>query len=144
MAIIEARQLGIEAPFLGTDGWDSSEFLRVGGKAANNSYFTSHFSAESRDPVVVEFVKRYTAKYNAAPVPLAALGYDSVYLVVDALKRAGSDDPEPLKNALAGTQDFPGVTGKITFDDKHNPSKPAFVLRVQDGKFNYIETVQPR
>jgi len=144
MAIIEARQLGIDVPFLGTDGWDSSEFLRVGGKAANNSYFASHFSAESRDPAVVDFVKRYSEKYQASPAPLAALGYDSVALVVDALKRAGTDDPEPLKNALAGTQDFPGVTGKITFDEKHNPSKPAFVLRVQDGKFSYIETVEPR
>ncbi len=89
----KARQLGIEAPFLGTDGWDSSEFLRVGGKAANNSYFTSHFSAESRDRVVTEFVKRYTAKYNASPRPPRRLGYDSVYLVVDALKRAGSTIP---------------------------------------------------
>lgn len=144
LIITQARQIGLDQPFLGTDGWDSPEFLRIGGDAVNNSYFSGHFSAESNNPQVQEFVKTYTAAYGAPPPPLAALAYDSVYLLADALKRAGSDDPIPLKNALAGTQDFPGVTGNITLDEKRNPNKPVVIIRVDKGKFNYLETVQPK
>jgi len=144
LIIAQAREIGLDQPFLGTDGWDSPEFLRIGGDAVNNSYFSGHFSAESNNPLVQEFVKTYTATHGAPPPPLAALAYDSVYLLADALKRAGSDDAIPLKNALAGTQGFPGVTGNITLDEKRNPNKPVVIIRVDKGKFNYLETVQPK
>jgi branched-chain amino acid transport system substrate-binding protein len=142
--IAQARKLGIDQPFLGTDGWDSPEFLHVGGDAVNNSYFSGHFSAESTDPKAQEFVKAYTAAYGAPPPPLAALAYDSVYLLADSIKRAGVTDPVQLKNALAGTREFPGVTGHITLDEKRNPNKPVVIIRVDKGKFTYLETVQPK
>lgn len=143
LVIKQARQLGIDTPFIGTDGWDSPEFLRIGGTAVDNSYFSSHFSAESQDPKVAGFVATYGTKYNAPPPPLAALTYDSVYLVAEALKRAGQANPVALREALAGTKDFVGVTGQIAFDQDRNPRKSAVVIRLQDGKFTYLETVQP-
>lgn len=144
LIISQARQLGIDIPFLGADGWDSPEFLHAGGSAVNNCYFSSHFSAESPAPRAESFVKDYLAAYNEPPPPLAALTYDSVNLVVAALKSAGVAEPVPLKTALAATKDFDGVTGTITFDEKRNPTKPDLIIRVQNGKFTYLETVSPK
>jgi branched-chain amino acid transport system substrate-binding protein len=143
LIIRQARQLGIDAPFLGTDGWDSAEFLKVGGQAVNNCYFASHFSSEHASDKVKVFNDAYYAKFQSAPPPLAALTYDSVWLVADALKRSGSADPAALRDAIAATRDFPGVTGTISFDQSRDPKKPGIVIRVQDGKFTYLETVEP-
>jgi branched-chain amino acid transport system substrate-binding protein len=74
---------------------------------------------------------------------MVALGYDSVYLLADAMKRAGTTDPAKVNAAIAATKDFPGVTGKITLDDHRNPNKPAVMLQVKNGKFAYVETVAP-
>jgi branched-chain amino acid transport system substrate-binding protein len=143
LIIKQARQLGIDVPFLGTDGWDSNEFLKIGGQAVNNCYFACHFSTEHVSDKVKAFNDAYSAKFQSTPPPLAALAYDSVWLVADALKRAGSDEPAALRDALAGTKDFPGVTGTITMDQDRNPKKPGIVIRVQDGKFTYLETTEP-
>ncbi|HRJ70889.1 MAG TPA: ABC transporter substrate-binding protein [Terrimicrobiaceae bacterium] len=143
LIIQEARKQGIDAPFLGTDGWDSPEFLKVGGGAVDNSYFCSHFASETTSEAVKRFVGAYAAKFGNAPPPLAALTYDAVMLAADALKRAGSTDPAGLRQALAATADFPGVTGGITFDADRNPRKPGIVIRVDEGKFTYLETVDP-
>lgn len=143
LIIKQARQLGIEVPFLGTDGWDSNEFLKIGGQAVNNCYFACHFSSERTADKVRTFNEAYRAKFQTAPPPLAALAYDSVWLVADALKRASSAEPAALRDALAGTKDFPGVTGTITMDENRNPKKPGIVIRVQDGKFTYLETAEP-
>jgi branched-chain amino acid transport system substrate-binding protein len=141
--IKQARQLGIEVPFLGTDGWDSNELLTFAGPAVNNCYFASHFSSEHLSDNAKGFSEAYRAKFQATPPPLAALSYDAVRLVADALKRAGSTDSIALKDTLAKTGDFAGVTGTIAFDQDRNPKKPGIILRVQDGKFTYLETVEP-
>jgi branched-chain amino acid transport system substrate-binding protein len=143
LIIKQARQLGIDAPFLGTDAWDSNEFLRIGGTAVNNCYFASHFSSEHLSDKGKAFNEAYRAKVQAAPPPLAALTYDAVWLVADALKRAGSAEPAAVRDALAATKDFPGVTGTITMGDDRNPKKPAVVIRVQDGSFTYLEAAGP-
>jgi len=142
LIIRQARQAGLDVPFLGTDGWDSPEFLKVGGEAVNNCYFSCHFAAESKSPEVRAFIETYTAKYGTPPPPLAALAYDAVFLAAEGLKRSGSADPAPLRDALAATKDFPGVTGKISLDQDRNPTKPGIVIRVEDGKFTYLETVE--
>ncbi|MEO6847527.1 MAG: ABC transporter substrate-binding protein [Chthoniobacterales bacterium] len=139
----QARQLGIDVPFMGTDGWDSPELLTVGGNAVEGSYFSNHFSQENASPNVQRFVKNYKDKYGSAPDGIAALGYDSVYILADAIKRAGSTDPVKLRDAIAGTQNFDGVTGKITLDANRNPMKSAVVIRVQDHSFRYLETIDP-
>ncbi len=143
LIIKQARQLGIEAPFLGTDGWDSNELLKFGGPAVNNSYFASHFSSEHLSDKAKTFSEAYYAKFQAAPPPLAALAYDAVWLLADALKRAGSTSSTALRDALAKTKDFSGVTGMIAFDQDRNPKKPGIIIRVQEGKFTYLETVEP-
>jgi branched-chain amino acid transport system substrate-binding protein len=143
LIIRQARQLGITVPFVGGDGWDSPELVGVGGSAVEGCYFSNHFSDQSKDPRVVAFVDAYRKKYNGEPDAMVALGYDSVYLLADAMKRAGTTDPAKVNAAIAATKDFPGVTGKITLDDHRNPNKPAVMLQVKNGKFAYVETVAP-
>ncbi len=143
LIIRQARQLGITAPFIGGDGWDSPELVQVGGDAVEGCYFSNHFSNQSTDPQVVAFVQNYRKKYGEDPDAMAALSYDSVYLLADAMKRAGTTDPSKVTAALAATKDFSGVTGKINFDEHRNPIKPAVILQVKGGKFNYVESVAP-
>ena len=143
LIIRQARQLGITVPFVGGDGWDSPELIGVGGSSVEGCYFSNHFSEQSTDPRVKAFVDACRKKYNSDPDALAALGYDSVHLLADAMKRAGTTDPAKVTSALAATKDFPGVTGKITLDARRNPTKPAVMLQVKDGKFVYIETIAP-
>jgi branched-chain amino acid transport system substrate-binding protein len=143
LIIRQARQLGITAPFIGGDGWDSPELVGVGGPAVEGCYFSNHFSNQSNDPRVKAFVDAYRQKYNDDPDAMVALGYDALYLLADAMKRAGSTDPAKVNAAIAGTKDFPGVTGKITLDEHRNPTKPAVMLQVRNGKFAYVETVSP-
>ena len=143
LIIRQARQLGLTVPFIGGDGWDSPELVAVGGPAVEGCYFSNHFSNQSTDPKVVEFVKAYRARYNTDPDAMVALGYDSLKLLADAMKRAGTTDPAKVTAALAATKDFDGVTGTITLDAHRNPNKPAVMLQVKDGKFAYVETIAP-
>ena len=141
--IKQARPLGIDQPFIGTDGWESPEFLKIGGEAVNNTYFASHFSAGEPSDRTQKFVSDYKAVNGHDPLALAALGYDAMNFLADGIRRAGSTNPAALQKALSETKDFPGVTGTITLDADRNPAKSAIVLRVDQGKFNYLETVAP-
>ncbi len=143
LIIRQARQLGITAPFVGGDGWDSPELIEVGGSSVEGSYFSNHFSEQSKDPRVVAFVDACRKKYKVDPDAMVALGYDSVYLLADAMKRAGTTDPAKVTAALAATKDFPGVTGNITLDAHRNPTTPAVMLQVKNGKFAFVETIAP-
>jgi branched-chain amino acid transport system substrate-binding protein len=140
--IRQARQLGIDAPFLGTDGWESTEFLKMAGQAANNCYFATHFSNEQSSEKVKAFSDAYYGRFGSTPSSVAALTYDSVWLLAEALKHAGSADPAAIRNAISEIRDFPGVTGIISFDKGADPKKPGIVIRVQDGKFSYLETIE--
>jgi len=140
----QGRELGITAPFLGGDGWDAPQIVDIAGaENLNNTYFSNHYSAEDPSPEIQNFVKAYEEKYNATPDALAALGYDAAILLIDAIKRAGSDDPEEIKKALEETKDFPAVSGKITFDENHNPVKSAVIIEFKDGKQTYKTKVNP-
>lgn len=141
--ITQARKEGIDMPFLGTDGWDSPEFLKIGGSAVDNTYFANHFSHEEGSERVVDFSAQFSEKYGHEPPPLAALSYDAVMLAARALGTAGNEDRMLIRQALAETKDFHGVTGTITFDENRTPLKPAIVIRVDNGQFGYLETVQP-
>ena len=143
LIIRQARQLGITAPFIGGDGWDSPELVAVGGDSVEGCYFSNHFSNQSTDPKVVAFVESYRKKYSTDPDAMVALGYDSVYLLADAMKRAGTTDPAKVTPAIAATKDFQGLTGRIMLDDHRNPTKPAVMLQVKNGKFAYVETIAP-
>lgn len=139
----QARELGIEAPLLGGDGWDSPSLVQVAGKAIEGSFFSNHFSNEDTSPRIQEFVTKYKAKHGSVPDAMAALGYDSAMILVDAIKRAGTTEGKALRDAIAATKDFDGITGKITLDEKRDANKPAVVLTIKDGKFVYVETVAP-
>ena len=140
---LQARELGLNVPLLGGDGWDSPSLTEVGGKAMEGNFFSNHFSDEDKSPLIQDFLTRFKAKYHEPADAMAALGYDSAMILADAIKRAGTTDGEKLRDAIAATKDFPGVTGKITIDDKRNANKPAVMLVIKDGKFRYVETVQP-
>ncbi len=143
LIIRQARQLGITVPFIGGDGWDSPELAQVGGAAVEGCYFSNHFSNQSNDPKVMAFVQSYRKKYGDDPDAMVALGYDALYLLVDAMKRAGTTDPAKVTAAIASTMDFPGITGKITLDEHRNPTKPAVMLQIKNGKFSFMESVSP-
>jgi len=139
----QARELGIKAPFLGGDGWDSPKLWEIGGEALNGSYFANHYSVDDPNPAVQKFVGDYRARYKLVPDALAALGYDAARILADAMRRAGSTAGEKVRDALAATKDFPGVTGKITLNADRNPIKPAVMLRIENGRFVYVETLKP-
>ncbi|MCC7404133.1 MAG: ABC transporter substrate-binding protein [Bdellovibrionales bacterium] len=139
----QARELGIKAPLLGGDGWDSPKLFEIGGKAVEGSYLSNHYSPDDKSELVQNFIKRYKEAYGQIPDGLAAQGYDAAMVLFDAIKRAGSTDAKALRDALAATKEYPGVTGKITIDDKRNASKPAVVLKVENGGFSYVTSISP-
>ena len=140
----QARLLGIKAPLLGGDGWVGDSLLKVAGNALDGSFFSCHFSSADKSPVVQGFVEKFKAKYNGeTPDDMAALGYDSAMILADALKRAGSTEPEKLRDAIAATKEHQGITGKITLDDHRNANKPAVILTIGNGGFDFVETVAP-
>jgi len=127
----QARELGMNMPLLGGDGWDSPELWSLGGESLKNSYITNHYSADDPNPVIQNFVRTYKAKFNnVAPDSLAALAYDSAKVLADAIKRAGGTDNAKLRDAINATKDFAGVTGTISINAERNAVKPAVVLEV--------------
>jgi branched-chain amino acid transport system substrate-binding protein len=138
----QARQLGINVPLIGGDGWDSEE-LKNAGDALNNCYFSNHYSHEDTRPEVQEFVQKYQAEYGKVPDGLAALGYDSARLLFDAIERAPTTDGKDVAAAIAATKDFKGVTGTITIDSDRNAKKDAVILEVVDGVPKYVANVTP-
>jgi branched-chain amino acid transport system substrate-binding protein len=140
----QARQFGIKAILVGGDGWDGSSLITVGGKAIEGSYFSNHFSVEDTSPLVQSFVQKYKQKYNVVPDAFAALGYDAMKLLADAITRAGSTDPEKLRVAIQDTEGFPGVSGKITIGKDRNAQKSAVIITIKDGAYKYAETIEPK
>ena len=140
---VQARRLGITVPLLGGDGWDAED-LKNAGSALDGCFFCNHYSHDEDRPVVKEFVKRYQALHDGRiPDGMAATGYDSAKLLIDAMRRAKSLGGKDLAAAIAATKDFPGVTGVITIDAQRNARKPAVILRIQGGKTSYVTTVEP-
>jgi branched-chain amino acid transport system substrate-binding protein len=140
----QARDLGITVPIFGGDGWEAPELIQIGGKALEGTYYSTHYSPETQTPIVQTFVKKFKAKYGGeVPDAMAALGYDSAMVLADAVKRAGTTDEPKLRDAIAATREFSGVTGKTSFDAKRNATKPAVIITVKDGQFKYVETVNP-
>jgi branched-chain amino acid transport system substrate-binding protein len=139
----QARQLGLTIPLLGGDGWDSPRLAEIGGEAIEGSYFSNHSSMQDPSPAIQQFVADYQTRHGEAPSALAALGYDAANILFEAMRRAGTTNGEAVRDAIAQTRDFPGVTGTITIDTERNASKPAVVLQVMGGQFQYVETISP-
>ncbi len=140
----QARDLGITVPFFGGDGWEAPQLLEIGGNALDGCFYSTHFSPQNTEPAVQEFVKKFKARWNnETPDAFAALGYDAAYVLVDAIKRAGTTAGPQLRDALAATKNFSGVTGITTIDKNRDASKPAAILAIKDGKLSFLKTVAP-
>lgn len=141
----QARELGLNAPILGGDGLDSPKLVEIAGSASvlNNVFFSTHYSIDDKEPAAVKFAEAYKQEYGEAPDMQAALGYDAASLVIDAIKRAGSAEPQKIKDALAQTKGFQAVTGTISFDAEHNPVKSAVIIEIKDGKQVFREKINP-
>jgi len=139
----QARDLGLTAHFMGVDGWESPELVAVGGAAVEGAYLSTHYSPENKSSKVVDFNARFRARWGVDTNALSALGYDSAMVLIDAIKRAGTTEGPKLRDALAATKDFNGATGRITFDAQRNPTKSAVVLTVKDGRFAFVQDVNP-
>ena len=139
---VQARRLGITVPLLGGDGWDAED-LKNAGSALDGCFFCNHYSHDEDRPAVKEFVKKYQEKYGRIPDGMAATGYDSARILIEAMRRAKSLGGKDLAAAIAETKDFPGVTGIITIDEHRNARKPGVVLRVQGGKTSFVTSIAP-
>jgi branched-chain amino acid transport system substrate-binding protein len=139
----QGRELNITVPFQGGDGWDSAKLLEIGGAAMEGCFYCNHYSTEDTREVVQNFVKKFHAKYNETPDAIAALSYDATRILLDAMRRAGSTDGPKLRDALAATKDYDGVTGTITINPERNATKSAVILTIKDGKLSLKETIRP-
>jgi branched-chain amino acid transport system substrate-binding protein len=140
---IQARKLGINAPMLGGDGWDSAKLTEIGGKAIEGSFYSNHASPDDPSPKFQAFVAKYKDEYGPLPDALAALGYDSGMLLFDAMKRSPSLGGKDLAAAIASTKDFEGATGKMNLNEKRDAVKSAVILELKGGKPTYVSTVKP-
>ena len=144
LLVRQARELGLAMPFFGGDGWEDEQLLKIGGDALNGCYYSTHFSAEDTSPAVVSFIAKYKARWNGeTPGAYSALGYDAILVLADALKRAGTTDGPKLRDALAATKDFVGVTGKTTINENRDASKPATIIALRNGRAIFYKSVLP-
>lgn len=139
----QAKQLGIKAPLLGGDGWDSSKLSEIGQEAINGSYFSNHYSTDSSDPAVQAFITKFKETFKETPDGLAALGYDSAKVLAEAMKRTKDMSSQQIRDEIAKTANFAGVTGLITLDANRNPTKGAVVVKVDGPNNRYVTTVNP-
>lgn len=140
----QARELGIDVPIVGGDGWDSPKLPEIAGAAAlNNTYFTNHYSADSDSAESKAFVTAFEKEYSQKTDAPAVLGYDGIKLLADAIKRAGSAEPAKVAKALAETKAFSAVTGSLGLNEKHDAVKSVTIIEFKDGKQAYRTTVKP-
>lgn len=144
LIVKQARELGMNMPIAGGDGWDSAKMPEIAGAAAlNNTYFSSLYSPEDSSDINKNFVAAYEKAYGQKPDVFAALSYDSALLVAEAIKNAGSTEPAKISEAMAKINGFSGVSGSVTFDDKHNPVKSAVILEYKDGAQSLKTKIKP-
>ena len=139
-----ARQIGLNVPLLGGDGWESRHLWALGGTSLNGSYIALPYASDNPSSANRKFVASYRKRYGgSAPDAFAALGYDGLKMLSDAIGRAGTTERLKLRDALASTKDFNGVTGRISINEHRDALKPVLILKLHDGRFMYFETVQP-
>lgn len=143
LQVQQAKRLGIDVPFLGSDSWGSAELLKLCGVDCDGYYFSTHYAADNASPAAKTFIDAYTTAYGSTPDDVAALTYDSFQLLFAALKGAGTVDRQAVRDAMAKIADFEGVTGSMQFTGTGDPTKSAVILQVKDGKFVYFANAKP-
>jgi branched-chain amino acid transport system substrate-binding protein len=159
----KARELGINVPLLGGDGWESEKLLEIGGEAMNGAYYSNHWALDKPDTTLQAFLHTYHEKFKADPDAIAGLAYDAASVLFTCMEQMASQDPATfaglgsshagtplrktacakLRDLIAATQGYPGVTGNITLDANRNATKPAVVIEVKGGKKVYNTTINP-
>lgn len=140
----QAKEIGMNVSLMGGDGFDSPDLMRIGGKDVEGVHFTNFYSQDDPSPEVQRFVKAYRAKYKDTPDAYAAQGYGGAQILFDAIQRAGKMDGPAIRDALAKTKGLRTVVGVITFDQNRNPTKPAVILQIKDGKQHFVTRVAPQ
>ena len=143
---LQARKLGITQPLLGGDGWDSAELAKIAKDAIEGCYYTNHYAPDQPEARVQAFIKSYKADFGGnTPDGLAALGYDAAKILFDSMKRGNSTDGKKLRDAIAATKNYPGVTGDITINAKRDATKSAVVVEMAGDPPSpkYVSTVKP-
>jgi branched-chain amino acid transport system substrate-binding protein len=139
----QVEQLGIKAVLLGGDGWDSPKLYEIGKSAIEGNYYSNHYTTETTDPTVLDFISRYKVKYNEEPSGLAAMGYDAAKVLFAAMTAASDLSPKAIQEAIAATTNFPGVTGNITINKERNAIKPAVVVQVKGATSKFVTSISP-
>jgi branched-chain amino acid transport system substrate-binding protein len=139
----QAREKGIGAVLIGPDGWDSPELVKIAGAAVEGGYFSNHYSPDDTSPEVVAWVKKYKDKFGQTPDALGTLAYDATNLLLEAIRKANSNDPARIREALASIKGFKGVTGEAAMDDNGNAVKSAVILQIVEGRQKYAKVVTP-
>ncbi|MEN6468743.1 MAG: ABC transporter substrate-binding protein, partial [Smithella sp.] len=144
LQIQQAKRLGITVPFIGADAWGSSELIKLCGSDCNDYYFSTHYAADAATETTKKFIANYKTKYGATPDDVAALTYDSFGLLLQALKTAGRNDRQAVRDALAKIPQYEGVTGNMQFKEgSGDPIKSAVILKIKDGKFTWFANAKP-
>lgn len=143
LQVQQARRLGYTGHIVGSDSWGNEEIIALGGNVMEGLFFSTHYAPDIATPRAQQFIQAYAARYGSAPDDVAALTYDSFYLLFEAIQKAGRLDREAVREALASIADFEGVTGKMTFDGSGDPIKSAVIIQIKDGKFTYYSSVAP-
>ncbi len=145
LIVKQAREIGLNVPMAGGDGWDSSKMPEIAGVAAlNNTYFSSLYSPDDASDLNKAFVAAYEKAYSEKPDVFAALAYDSALLIAEAVKAAGGPDSAKMAEAMAKINALPGVSGKYTFNAQHDPVKSAVIIEYKDGKQVFKTKVEPK
>jgi branched-chain amino acid transport system substrate-binding protein len=139
----QVRELGMKQPLLGGDGWDSEKLYEIASGALDGSFFSNHYTQESPDPKVQEFIAKYKAAYGTVPDALAAMGYDAALVAIDAMQKAKDLSGPAIAEQLAAVKNFKAVTGTISLDAQHNAVKPAVVIGIKNNEGKYAATVNP-
>jgi branched-chain amino acid transport system substrate-binding protein len=139
----QAKELGINVPLMGGDGWDSEKLTEIGGEALSGSYFSNHYSPDDMSEGVQKFIADFKAAHNRIPDGLAAMGYDAMLILADAMTRAPELSTVAIRQALADTKAYPAVTGVITINAKRDAEKSAVIIEIKNGKFIFKEKIDP-
>jgi branched-chain amino acid transport system substrate-binding protein len=139
----QAREKGVKAQLIGPDGWDSPDLVKIAGPAIEGGYFSNHYSPDDKRPEVVAWVKKYKEKHGQVPDALGTLAYDATNMLLEAIRKAGSDDPKKIREALASMKDFQAVSGKSTMDRNGDCIKSAAILKIEGGKQTFVKMVNP-
>lgn len=141
---IQARDLGMQMPLAGGDGWESPKLIEIGGDALEGCFYSNHYFAGDPAPNVRDFVEKYKAAYNATPDALAALAYDAARVLADAMKRAGKIEGPAIRDAIAQTKGFSGVTGTINLGPDRNPTgKKLVIVEIRNKELALKASVDP-